>query len=89
MSELSNGRSKITIFVMDFERYKKVSVSKRYNSQQSRFLGWQECDGGLMKMEPTTLILSHSHSFKSETLTQISGHSGAHSHIHTYKKAEQ
>ncbi len=29
------------------------------------------CDGGLQEMEPATLVPSHSHSFKSESLTQM------------------
>ncbi len=29
------------------------------------------CDGGLKEMEPAILIPSHSHSFKSESLTQM------------------
>jgi hypothetical protein len=43
--------------------------AKRCTRQQ--FLGWQECDGGLKEMEPATLIPSHSHSFKSESLTRM------------------
>jgi hypothetical protein len=37
-------------------------------------------------MEPATLIPSHSHSFKSESLTQMRR---THLHMHTYENAEQ
>ncbi len=43
--------------------------AKRCTRQQ--FLGWQECDGGLKEMEPAALIPSYSHTFKSESLTQM------------------
>ena len=42
---------------------------KRCTRQQ--FLGWQERDAGLKEMEPAILIPSHSHSFKSESLSQM------------------
>ncbi len=32
---------------------------------------WQVCHGGLKEMKPATLIPSHSHTFKSESLTQM------------------
>ena len=54
MTEFSNGRrksSRITIFVM--ERRIQVTTTQ-WQVLDQRCLGWQECDGGIKKLKPST-----------------------------------
>jgi len=56
-----------------WSKLQKLKIQKRAMGPivQMNSKPYPPCDGGLKEMEPATLIPSHSHSFKSESLSQM------------------